>query len=304
MTVATAADRRRLDGAMLLVVIIWGVNFPIIKTAFDELPPFVFNGLRYLIAAILLVAILRRLERPQPLAWVDLPGLALLAILGHAGYQALFMAGLARTTAGHSSLILAMVPLFVGVLGVALGLERPSRRMWLGLVVAFAGAFALIRGRGTLSSGTGTLAGDLLTLAAAICWAAYTVLARPFLVRFSPLRLTTVTLVLGLPVILAMAAPGLGRLDWRAISGPAWAAAAFSSLFAVVVSYVIWYSSVQAVGSTRTAAFSNLIPVVALIAAWAVLGEPLGLAQIGGGAIVLLGVWLARAHARGDGMDA
>jgi drug/metabolite transporter (DMT)-like permease len=285
---------------MLLVVIIWGVNFPIIKTAFDELPPFVFNGLRYLIAAILLVAILRRRERPQPLARVDLPGLALLAILGHAGYQALFMAGLARTTAGHSSLILAMVPLFVGVLGVALSLERPTRRMWLGLLLAFAGVFVLIRGRGELGSGTSTLAGDLLTLAAAICWASYTVLARPFLRRFSPLRLTTVTLVLGLPVILAMAVPGLGRLDWRAVSAPAWAATAFSSIFAVVVSYVIWYSSVQAVGSTRTAAFSNLIPVVALIAARAVLGEPLGVAKIGGGAIVLLGVWLARGG--GDGV--
>ena len=293
-TAEAAPVRRRLDGAMLLLVVIWGVNFPIIKSAFSDLPPFVFNGLRFAIAAALLVIILRRLEGPRPLARADLPGLVLLGLFGHAGYQSLFMAGLARTTAGHSSLIIAMLPLFVGVLGVVLRLERPSPRMWVGLVVAFAGVFVLIKGRASLSSGASTLVGDLLVLAAAICWAAYTVLARPFLTRFSPLRLTTVTLMLGLPVILASGAPELVRLDWRAVSAQAWGALVFSAFFAIVFSYIIWYTSVQAIGSARTAAFSNLIPVVALISAWAMLGEPLGLVQVAGGAVVLLGVWLAR----------
>jgi len=293
-TAEAAPVQRRLDGAMLLLVVIWGVNFPIIKSAFSDLPPFVFNGLRFAIAAALLVIILRRLEGPRPLARADLPGLVLLGLFGHAGYQSLFMAGLARTTAGHSSLIIAMVPLFVGVLGVVLRLERPSPRMWVDLVVAFVGVFVLIKGRASLNSGASTLVGDLLVLAAAICWAAYTVLARPFLTRFSPLRLTTVTLMLGLPVILASAAPEVVRLDWRAVSAQAWGALVFSALFAVVVSYIIWYTSVQAIGSARTAAFSNLIPVVALISAWAMLGEPLGFVQVAGGAVVLLGVWLAR----------
>ncbi|OFX29605.1 MAG: hypothetical protein A2Z07_09730 [Armatimonadetes bacterium RBG_16_67_12] len=292
--VLTDPRRRSLDAAMLLLVVVWGVNFPIIKVAFEELPPFAFNGLRFAAAAVLLLVILRWIEGPIRLDRADLPRLALLGLIGHAGYQTLFIGGLARTTAGHSSVILAMVPLFVGTLGVLLGLERPSLRMWIGLVLAFAGIVVLMRGRVGLTLDASTLSGDLITLAASLCWATYTVLSRPFLARVSPLRLTTMTLCLGLPVILASAVPGLLRIQWGAVSPGAWAALAFSTLFAVVVSYVIWYTSVQVAGSARTAAFSNLIPVVALISAHLVLREPLGPPQVLGTAIVLFGVWLAR----------
>lgn len=279
---------------MLLLVVVWGINFPIVKHAFEDLPPFAFNGLRFAAAAVLLLAFLRRHEGPIRLERADVPCLAILGLIGHAGYQTLFMAGLARTTAGHSSVILAMVPLFVGALAVLLGIERPSSRMWTGLVLAFAGIVVLVRDRVGLSAGASTLSGDLITLAASLCWAAYTVLSRPYLLRFSPLRLTTMTLCFGLPVILASAVPDLTRVEWGTVSLRAWAALAFSTLFAIVLGYVIWYTSVRTVGSARTAAFSNLIPVVALIAANLVLREPLGPPQVLGTAIVLFGVWLAR----------
>jgi len=287
-------SHRRVDVAMLLLVVVWGVNFPIIKAVFEELPPFAFNGLRFAIAAVCLLGVSRWRDGPWRIEPGHVPGLALLGLIGHAGYQSLFIAGLARTTASHSSIILSMVPLFVGVLGVALGLERPGPRMWAGLLLAFAGVVILVRSRAGLGAGDATVAGDLITLAGAICWAAYTVLSRPWLAHHSPLRLTTVTLIFGLPVILASAMPGLLRVEWRAVSLHAWGALAFSSIFAVVVSYVIWYSSVQAVGSARTAAFSNLIPIVALVSSWVMLREPLGVPQITGTAVVLLGVWLAR----------
>ncbi|MBI3997886.1 MAG: DMT family transporter [Armatimonadetes bacterium] len=290
----SGSPSRRLDAALLLLVLIWGVNFPIIKGAFPGLPPLVFNGLRFVIAALVLWGSLRVLEGPRQIDRRDLPALLGLGLLGHAGYQTFFMTGLARTTAGNSSLILAMVPLFVGVLGVMLRLERPSLRMWLGLVAAFLGLFLLVEGRGGLRLDLSTALGDALVLAAAVCWAAYTVASRPYLTRMSPLRLTTVTLALGMPVIIATAVPGALRLQWVAVKPGAWAAMAFSAIFAIGVCYVIWYTSVQAVGSARTAAFSNLIPVVALIASLVLLGEPLGLLQVVGGTVVLFGVWLAR----------
>ncbi len=86
------------------------------------------------------------------------------------------------------------------------------------------------------------------------------------------------------------------------IPGLAWAMIAMlwfgirdaAAIFAIVISYVIWSISVQAVGSARTAAVANLIPVVALASAWALLGEAVGPVQILGAAVVLFGVWLAR----------
>jgi drug/metabolite transporter (DMT)-like permease len=297
---------------MALLVVIWGVNFPVIQGAFADLPPLVFNALRLSAAAGLLAAATWRAEGSWWPAHADLPGLAVLGLIGHAAYQTLFIAGLARTSPVHSSIILAMVPLLVGVLGVLLRIERPTVRMWLGLVVAFAGVVVLVReGAGTDAS-RASAAGDVITCAAAACWAAYTVLARPWLARMSALRVTTVTLVLAAPVIAVAGLPGVIRLDWAAVAARSWAALAFSTLFAIVIGYVIWYRSVQLVGGTRTAAVANLIPIVTLAASWVLLREPPRAAAVGAAAMVLFGVWLARrqgdatpreppgAHAGGD----
>ncbi len=283
---------------MFLLIVIWGVNFTVIKAALQDFPPLVFTAVRYGGAAVLLLIALRFLEGPAPMrvptiSKRDLPTLVLLGLLGHTAYQVFFIAGLARTTAGNASLILAMSPIFVGLLSVALGLERPTARMWLGLVVAFAGLLALIAGRDGVTLGLPTLTGDLLVLISTACWAAYTVFSRPLLERASPLWLTTVTLFLGLPFLLIAGAPELARMSWASVRPASWGAVVFSSVFALALSYVIWYRSVRVVGGVRTAALGNLIPVVALITARIVLGEPLGVLQIIGGAVVLLGVWLS-----------
>jgi drug/metabolite transporter (DMT)-like permease len=296
-----------MNAAMAVLVLSWGLNFAIIKSAFADLPPLAFNALRFTLAAVLLLIVLRALEGSPQIRRADLRGLLLLGLVGHAGFQSLFILGLSRTSAAHAALILAMAPLFVGALAVVLGLERSSARMWVGLVIAFAGMFVLIEGRARAApvpAGPSTLTGDLLSSGATLCWAGYTVLARPFLTRISPLRLTTVTLIFGLPVIVASGIPGLVHLNWSAIRLSAWGALGYSTLFAVVISYVIWSVLVQAIGSSRTAAVSNLVPVVALVSAWALLGEPLGWVQVVGAAVVLFGVWLARAERSGQSPQA
>ncbi len=68
----------------------------------------------------------------------------------------------------------------------------------------------------------------------------------------------------------------------------------FSALFAVVIGYLIWYTSVQRVGNARTAVYSNLSPVVAIIFAWLTLGDALGPLQLLGAAIVLIGLVVTR----------
>ena len=68
----------------------------------------------------------------------------------------------------------------------------------------------------------------------------------------------------------------------------------WSSTFCLVLAYVIWYTGVQRLGATRTSAYSNLIPIVAMAVAWAWLGEPVTLAQSVGAAAILAGVFLTR----------
>lgn len=284
---------RRTDLAMLALVVVWGVNFPIVKIAFREMSPMVFTALRFGGATALLLLVMRR-ESGTPVPRSQWPLVIVLGLVGHAVYQIFFINGLARTTAGNSSVILAMVPLFVAMLSAFLRIERVAPRTWIGIGLAFAGLSVLVAGHGGLQVSTTTLAGDFLTLFCSLCWAAYTVFSRPLLQTMSPLQLTTVTMAAGVPVLILAALPELLGQSWGAVSWPVWAALAFSTVFAVVVGYVVWYASVQAVGGPKTAVYSNLIPIVTLVASWLLLGETLGPLQAVGAAVVLTGVSLAR----------
>jgi drug/metabolite transporter (DMT)-like permease len=69
---------------------------------------------------------------------------------------------------------------------------------------------------------------------------------------------------------------------------------AYAGILAIGVAYLLWYQGVQRIGNARTAAFSNLTPVIALLVAWGWLGERPTVLQVGGAVVVLLGLSLAR----------
>lgn len=285
----------RVNLAMLALVVIWGFNFPIVKGAFDELPPLLFNALRFGGATLILLLVLGRLEPDPPargrVEWLKLFALG---IVGHSTYQLLFINGLARTTAGNSAIILSTVPLFVALLGTALKVERLSARTWTGIVLAFAGIVTLVSATGKVGLGGQTRAGDLLMLLCTICWSLYTVFSHPMLRAYSPLRLTTLTMVLGSPVLILAALPQMLRHPWGEVGWRSWGALTYSAVLAIALGYVVWYASVRSVGNTATAVYSNLIPVVALVSAWLLLREAISPLQGAGAAVVLAGVSLAR----------
>jgi len=283
---------RRVDAAMLAMVVVWGANFPIVKIALREISPMVFNALRFSGAIVLLWAVGARGGHP-PVPRTAWPGIIALGLLGNTVYQISFIHGLARTTPDNTSLIFTMVPLFVAGLSVALRIDRVSPRTWVGIVLGFMGLFLLVSNpTGRYLSGA-TLAGDGLILLSVLCWAAYTVFSRPFLRSMSPLQFTTLTMTAGTPVLILASLPDLVRQPWGVVSWASWAAVVFNTLFPLSLGYIIWYASVQAVGGPRTAVYNNLVPIVTVVASWVLLGETLGLLQAAGAAIVLAGVSLA-----------
>ena len=93
----------------------------------------------------------------------------------------------------------------------------------------------------------------------------------------------------------------LGNLqatDWGAVTGSTWFALIYSALFALSVAYTIWYVAVREIGSARTAVYSNLVPIVAMLTAIVMLGERLTVPRLLGAAAVLLGVALTRVGRR------
>lgn len=299
----------RVDLWLLVVTLIWGSNFAVIKSAFRELEPVAFNALRLLVASsvfLLLIAGAAR-WRPRegdPPAWWrfavtktpltrgDWLHLAAIGVVGHFCYQVFFIGGLARTSVANSSLILGLTPAAVALAGVALGQEQVRWRHWLGLVLSIIGLYLVV------GAGAGfrreALVGDALTALAVVCWTAYTLMSQRLMERHSPLGVTGLSMAMGAVLYTAYAMPALSRVAWTSVTAGTWLALAGSAVLGLCVAYLLWYIAVQLIGSARTAIYSNLTPIVAMIVARVWLGEPLGWSKVVGAAAVLGGVALAR----------
>ena len=287
------------DLGLLLIVLIWGVNFSVLKVLLRELDPLALNALRFPMAAVALWILVRRLDgslKPDP---QDLRRIITLGLLGNVAYQLCFIFGVDSTFAGNASLLLATTPVWTLFLSSVAGHERPGGWAIIGVVGTLIGIFMVITGSrdaGTLASPT--TRGDLLILIASVLWAMYTVGGRKPVTRYGALRVTAWTLWVATPIIFFMGLPGLMRTDLTAITPEVWIGVTYAGLLGIGLAYLLWYRAVERIGNNRTAVYSNLVPVAALITAWIWLGEVPTTLQLIGAAVILVGLTLARvAHA-------
>ncbi len=303
-----------VDILLLLMTVIWGSNFAVVKSAFRELNPHAFNAMRMTVAAFAFLAIMLVVRRLRPRAEAGRPAgggdvasifhtparvttrewiaLAVLGVVGHALYQYFFIGGLARTSVANGSLMLAVTPVLITLLSALLGEDRIGPAQWLGAAISLFGIY-LVVGSGLALGGQG-LTGDLMMFGAVCCWATYTMGSRPLMARHSPVAVSGLSMAFGTAIYVP--------LLWREVSGVAWLEVSgwtlfllvYSALFALCVAYTIWYIGVRQLGSARTSAYSNFIPIVAMVSAALFLGEPIGARKIIGAAAVLAGVALTR----------
>jgi drug/metabolite transporter (DMT)-like permease len=278
---------------MLLVCLIWGLNFSVTKAAFAEFPPLAFTAIRFAIASVLLWPLARLIEGKAPLPRGALTRLIVLGFVGNTLYQIGFILGLYRTSASNSALILASMPSLVALLAAGLGLEPARPRVIGGVLVATLGVVLVIAARG-VGLGEGELTGDLVTVAAVFCWAGYTLGLRTLPPGITPLRITTVTAIAGTPGLLLAALPEVTGMQWDAIGPTGWGALAYATLLSLVVAYLIWNRSVQQVGPSRTVIYMCITPLVGVIGAALLLGEQLRPLQGVGAVFILAGVLLVR----------
>lgn len=275
----------------------WGTNFSIIKVALTDLSPLLFASSRFLLIVPVMVALAwlsghsLRVERRF---WLPIAGLGL---VGNTVYQLLFIFGADRTSADNAALILATVPVFVAVLGSLAGTERVGTRGWVGVGVSLVGIFVIVTGSDagqTLEFGSASAVGDLLVLLAAVAWSVYTVWMRPVVKECSPVAVTVLSTAIGSIPLLLLSLPVVRWEELAQVSNRSWVALAASGMFGICLPYFIWNYGIRKLGSARTSLYSYLVPFIALIVAWAWLGETLTAQQFLGGALALAGVVLAR----------
>jgi drug/metabolite transporter (DMT)-like permease len=286
------------------MVLIWGVNYSVIKQAFTEIPPQPFNALRLVLASsVFLIAI--RIARgrragslssvfytPNPLTARDRWDLLWLGVVGHCAYQFFFVGGVASTSVSNAALIIGSTPVVVAVVSAIMGRERIGRYHWLGAAVSLTGIYFVV-GRGATFGGA-TSSGDLKIMVSVACWAAYTIGATRLISRHSPLYVTGMTMAIGGIPYVALTLSQFLAEDWSDVSMFTWASVVLSALLALNVAYLIWYTGVQRIGPARTSMYSNLVPIFAMGAAALWLREPIAQSKLLGAALVMSGVAFTR----------
>jgi drug/metabolite transporter (DMT)-like permease len=281
-------------GYLLLgfVVLAWGANFGIIKSAYEDLPPILFAALRFTISGILLFLVTFWREKGLRIRKEDLGKVVAVGVLGLGLYQILWSVGLNLTSASNSALILSTQPL-LGALYVDLIKKEPvGKRQYWNMLLALAGVvLVILKPTARLHFSLHTLSGDLLTLMAGFCSVIFfSAWSKPLLKIYSPLRLMSYCMIIGSFVLWIAALFSVQPVTWNQIGEKAWWCMGYGVLVSGMVGHVFWYEGIERIGVTKTLVYTYFIPVCAVAFNYFFMGEKIYLQQVFGGVLILLGV--------------
>jgi drug/metabolite transporter (DMT)-like permease len=281
--------RTRLPLAAALVsVCLWASAFVGIRAAGRAFSPGALALGRLSLGSLLLGALLltRGWTRPsrRDLALLLLAGLTWFGL-----YNVVLNEAERRVDAGTASMLIMIAPIVVVALAAAFLKERFTRGFLVGGAVAFLGV--LVIGFAT-SSGSATLAGAIMCLAAAVSSAIGLVAQKPVLGRLPALQVTWVCCTVGALVCLPYAPVLVRELGAAPAPGIAWLV--FLGVFPTSVGFTTWAYALARGTAGRVVAMTYLIPPVTIVMSWLILGEVPGLVAVLGGALCLVGVYIAR----------
>ncbi len=281
---------------VVFAVAAWGISFVATKTALRDVSPITVVWLRFAIGvAILGIAVAARRQFLLP-EMKDLGYFAVMGFIGITFHQWLQSNGLVTAQATTSAWIVATTPIFIALLGWTILREKLGWVSWAGIALAALGVL-LVVSKGDLKALTGGkfgAPGDFLILVSAPNWALFSVLSRRGLRTHPAARMMLLVMGVGwlFTSLLFFTGPGIKEIGQLTLNG--WLGVGFLGVFCSGLAYIFWYDALQALPASQVGVFLYLEPLVTLIVAAIILGEPLLWASLVGGGIILTGVWLVQ----------
>jgi len=294
----SSMDRKRIlaYGEVTFAVIVWGASFIATKVALKDLAPVTVVWLRFAIGVIILgivTALKRQLSLPKG---KQLIYLAILGFLGITFHQWLQSTGLETAQASTTAWIVATTPVFIAIFSLIFLREKLSWLQVLGIILA-AGGVILVVSKGDIKSlfaGRFGEPGDILIMISAVNWAVFSILSRRGLQENPATQMMFYVMTIGW-LFTSILFFSTGKIsDIGNITVDSLIGVGFLGIFCSGLAYIAWYDGLQAVPASQIGAFLYLEPLVAVLVAWAVLGEELLLSAIAGGLVILLGVRLVQ----------
>lgn len=288
-----ADSRLRLFGA-LLAIVIWGVSFVATRIALNELSPATLVFTRFAMSSVILIALTRAAVPSRR----SIPTLALMALIGIFLHQMLQAWGLTMTTAINTGWLIGIIPIWTALLSRFHLKEPLPARSIAGLVTGFLGVLLIVtNGRVTpeLIALPSTF-GDVLVFLSTFTWAIYSVIGRGTLRELGSRRATAGVVTFGTLMLFPLFVAVRGWHEWLHVSATGWLAVAFLGIGSSAIGYILWFAALDRLPTSRVASLLYLEPIVTLIAAAAILGEPVRPLTTLGGLLVLSGVALVQSN--------
>ncbi len=282
----------RLYFLLILMLLIWSLNYVIGKVALREFPPLLLVGLRMAIAGVFILPIYlwRRQDKHDAWTWLEFRRVLLLGIFGVAGNQLFFVVGLAWTSVAHAAIVVTLMPVMVLLFSAFLRHEHITARKIAGMLTAAAGV-AVLQLSKDRSSGA-TLTGDCFIFLSVFSFAIFTVIGKQLTKRHAGVTVNTIAYAGGGFALLPMTFSLASHFEFGRVSAAAWWSLIYMAVFAAVIAYLIYYYALTYFPASRVSAFSYLQPLVATLFAIVLIGEHVSTALVIGGILVLSGVYV------------
>ncbi|HEY2318418.1 MAG TPA: DMT family transporter [Solirubrobacteraceae bacterium] len=292
---APPAARRLALFAALLTVCLWASAFVGIRYAGRELAPGPLALARLLVASAALGAMML-IRRPPMVGRPGLRGVVVCGVLWFGAYNVALNAAERRVDAGTASLLVNVAPLFIAILAGRALKEGIGRWLVAGCIVSFTGV-ALIA-VGTSRHGLNASWGAALCVVAAVVYAVGVVAQKPALRYGSPLAVTWLACAIGALCCLPYAPAMVDQIGRAHGSALVWTV--YLGLVPTAIGFSTWAYALARTDAGKLGSTTYLVPPIAVLLGWAILGEVPPVIAVPGGILCLAGVGLARWTPRGQ----
>lgn len=276
----------------ILLSLIWGSTWIFIKLGLGDLPPFTFAGIRFLIASSILWVIVAGRRRPLPSTGLDWLRLAWTGLIAIAINYGLIFWGETRINSGLASVLQATIPAFGLVIAhFRLPGERITARRLAGVLIGISGV-GLIFADQMVIEGKAALQGCIALLVSSICVAYVNVFVKAKCQKIDSTVMAAGQMTFGTVPLLLIGAALEGnpfRLRWTPM---ALVSLGYLALVGSAVAFMLYYWMITKIEITRALLISLVIPVIALLIGWIVLGERITWTIAAGSLAIISGISL------------
>jgi drug/metabolite transporter (DMT)-like permease len=260
MTSQTTPSRARSVARGMLGMVVVGSSVGVSRTLVHA-PLFAAQGLRYAAAVPVLLIMARaahvRIVRPRGAEWIWLAGIA---VMGLVVFNVAIVRGVAHAQPAAIAVALALVPILLGVIGPGLQRQRPSRQILLAALIVTAGS-VLVEGAGRTDA-----AGVAWAAVALACEASFTLLAVPVLPRHGAWGVSVHSVWMGAIMLIVLSVVTEGPAAAGRLTAGGWAAIGYLAVMVTAVAFLLWYSTVAALGPGPVGLLTGIAPVSAALA--------------------------------------